>query len=519
MDQVASRTKKRSIGAEIVKTVVSILVLGLGVAVFGWLLMLRQPPPNKDSDALITRVSTVPAEAYDGAIDMVISGTVVPAYEIKLTSEVNGRILTKYPACEAGNYVAEGTKLLEIDPTDLELTLKSNEADLKQSQKMVAETQEDINGATRNIELARNELKLLRSEHERNVRLGERGASSDAEVDQSARAVVSFEAQLTTRQNTLKAAEARLDRMKAAIEVSEARINQTKLALSKTTIVAPTSGVIVQEMIQEGETATPGTHLITFENTEKIEVLCTLTARDLEWIRENKRVDLSTMTEEQRMSAIYRVPKTDVFIYDSKHPDTVWKGTLERVDGIGRDDKTKTIPVRIVIDEPIIDSPTGPKALVRNMFVKCRIEVDVEDTAEGDRPIAFPATGLRPGNFVWIASPDRTLARKKVSVIDHVKDKDTDELLVVIRGGKDTVLPGEAVIVSPLSQGTVGARILLGDEEDDSKEKSEKTEASADDSTSSSEPDAKPPIKSVAEKSPPSNTRVDMPSDEDPKLN
>lgn len=466
MDQLASRGSKQRIATEVIKTTVSVVVLGLGIGLLIYLYSLRQPPADKESDALIPLVSTFDAQPFDGSIDLLISGTVVPAYEIKVSSEVNGRILTKYPECEAGNYVTKGTKLLEIDPEDLQLTLKSNEADLKQSKKMVAETQADIDGTKRNIELAKDELELLREDYERNLSLQEQGAASKAEVDQSERSVLTAETQLTTRKNTLISAEARLERMKAAIEVSESRINQTKLALTKTTVTAPANGVIVQEMIQEGEMASQGTHLLTFENTEKIEVLCTLTARDLDWIRENKRVDMTGLTPEERMSAIYRIPRTKVLIFDSKNPEVIWNGTLERVDGIGRDDKTKTIPVRIVIDKPIIETAAGPKALVRNMFVKCRIEVEVEEPDPKRQPLSFPATGLRPGNFVWVATPANTLARKKVSVLDQVRDPDTDELMAVIRSEESGVQPGDAIITSPLSQATVGAEVRLMDERD-----------------------------------------------------
>ena len=238
MDQIASRGSKQRIATEIIKTTVSVVVLGLGIGLLIYLYSLRQPPADKESDALVPLVSTFDAKPFDGSIDLLISGTVVPAYEIKVSSEVNGRILTKYPECEAGNYVTKGTKLLEIDPEDLELTLKSNEADLKQAKKMVAETQADIDGTKRNIELAKDELELLREDYERNLSLQQQGAASKAEVDQSERSVLTAETQLTTRTNTLISAEARLERMNAAIEVSESRINQTKLALTKTTITA-----------------------------------------------------------------------------------------------------------------------------------------------------------------------------------------------------------------------------------------------------------------------------------------
>lgn len=461
MDQIASRRNQRSIATEVIKTTVSIVVLGLGIGLLIYLYSLRESAENKKSDALVPLVATFDAAPFDRTVDLLISGTVVPAYEIKVSSEVNGRILTKYPECEAGNYVTKGTKLLEIDPKELELTLKSNQADLKQAQKMVKETKADIAGSKESVALLEKEFEILKADFQRNFNLYKQGAASKAEADQAERAALATETQLTTRKNTLLSAEARLERMNAAIEVSQARIEQTELSLTKTTIKAPANGVIVQEMIQEGEMASTGKHLLTFENTEKIEVLCTLTARDLEWIRDNKRMDLSGMTSDERMSAIYRIPKTKVTVFDSKNPDVTWDGSLERVDGIGRDDKTKTIPVRILIDKPVIETPTGPKALVRNMYVKCRIEFEIDEPNPDLQPLEFPATGLRPGNFVWIATPSKTLTRKKVEVLDQVHHPDTGELMAVIRGSVDGVQPGDAVITSPLSQGAEGAELRL----------------------------------------------------------
>ena len=236
--------------------------------------------------------------------------------------------------------------------------------------------------------------------------------------------------------------------------------DQTQSDHDKTTIVAPATGVIVQEMVQEGDYVRTGDQLVTFEATDNVEVLCTLTSKDLAWIRENKPVDTTGMSSEEVISSVYRIPKTDVVVYESDRPDVIWKGVLDRVDGIGRDNRTKTIPVRIVIDEPIIETDRGPRALVRNMYVKCRIEVPIEETDDAKKPLVFPAVALRPGNYVWISN-NRQLERKKVFVLDQVRDPETDELMAVIRGEKDSVTTGDQIIISPLGQPTVGAEVRL----------------------------------------------------------
>ena len=188
MDQVATTKRKTGIGTEISKTLVSLAVLGVGIACFVVLYNMREKAQDKDSDVLIPLASVVQARHYEGKLDLLVSGSVQPAHEIKLTTEINGTILTKYSECEAGTYVTKGTKLLEVDPKDYQFALASNKADLKQAEKMKAETQADIDGAKRNIELAQQDLELLQKDHQRNLGLLKRGGVSQSEVDQSNRA-------------------------------------------------------------------------------------------------------------------------------------------------------------------------------------------------------------------------------------------------------------------------------------------------------------------------------------------
>ena len=77
--------------------------------------------------------------------------------------------------------------------------------------------------------------------------------------------------------------------------------------LRRTTIVAPDDGVIVQEMVQEGDYVLKGTQIVTFEDTKQAEVLCNLTPADLKWIRANAPRESELIENDPR--AVYRIPK------------------------------------------------------------------------------------------------------------------------------------------------------------------------------------------------------------------
>lgn len=448
--------------SEWMKYLVSAVIIAASIGGFVMLYSLKKPPAERDSQVLVPMVRTVAAEPYAGQLDRVISGTVVPYREIKVAAEVAGNITKKYDSFEAGNFVRKGEKLLEIDPADYKLQYETGKAELQQTQKMLEEAVEEIKGAKRNIELAKSEFELAERDYQRNARI--KGALSPSELDQSQRALLAAESALTTRTNTLDMLQAKVERMQASLALSEAQLKRTALNLEKTTIVAPDDGVIVSEMVQEGDFVRAGDPLVTFEDISRSEVICNLTPSDLAWIRDNSTAS-QQQDQDDRPFSVYEIPKTMVEIYDISEPNIIWQGILERFDGIGRDQSTRTIPCRITIDEPIISSEQGQRALVRGMFVKCRIQVQTSAGNGDQRFLAIPAVALHPGNHVWIVK-DKKLARCDVTVVDHVEQLVGEEVrrVVIIDANKSDLRANDAVVATPLAQPTVGADVILESE-------------------------------------------------------
>ena len=455
---------------ETLKYVISAVILASGGLLMYVLYTLKTPPADQDSKELVQMVSTFEATPFSGQLDKVISGTVVPFREIRVAAEVSGNITTKYESFEAGNFVKKGTKLLEIDPTDYKLQLLTKEAEVEQSQKMLEETQQEITGAIRNIKLAENEYQLAQNDFKRNNRI--KSALSSAELDQSKRAVLTAQSALTTRKNTLDTLNARVRRLEAALALTKAQLERTKLSLDKTTVFAPDDGVIVREMVQKGDYVRAGDQLVMFEDISRSEVICNLTTSDLAWVRDNSpasaEFDNSSPDGNPESFSVYQLPKTNVSVFDSSEPDFIWDGILERFDGIGRDESTRTIPCRITIENPIIDTTKGKRALVRGMYVKCRIQVQTsaENTKRGF--LCFPSVALRPGNFVWIVR-DKKLKRLSVDVVDYTDRLvgNETEKIVVVAENDDSLQQGDQIVTTPLSQPNDGVEVLLEDELDE----------------------------------------------------
>ncbi len=451
--------------AESVKYLVSLAIVAMGVIGFFFLKSLQKPPVTRPSTSLIPQVEVREVTGYAGQLDMEVTGSVVPYREIRVAAEVAGRVSNKSPACEAGQFVQKGDLLLEIDPEEYRLNIESQKANVEQAKRRIEENLQLISGEKKNIELAQSDLKLQQAEWRRNERL--KDALSRSELDRSRRAVIAAETALTLRRNNLSSLESAETRLEAAHEVAKRELDRAELNLRRATVVAPETGVIVNEMVQEGDFVSRGTQLLTFEDTRQAEVLCNLTMSELNQIRKNAATlagqngDSAELTEitDNDLSAVYRLPKTPVTIRDPANPDVQWNGVLERFDGIGVDSVTKTIPCRIAVKNPIAETENGTYALVRGMFVRCLLEFHAS-SGSGEIPyLAIPEQALQPNRHVWTVKNNR-LKRKPIEVVDYVStqlDGRTDlsgafpRLAVIARteGGLES---GDWVVVSPLSQ-------------------------------------------------------------------
>jgi multidrug efflux pump subunit AcrA (membrane-fusion protein) len=444
---------------------ISLLILTVAALCCYGLVLMAKPTESQDPTSLVPQVVLQNVDKYAGSIDLLVSGTVVPHQEINVAAEVNGRVLKKYPECLAGNFVKKGTPLIQIDPESYQLELNTIEAELNQADKRVAEIDKQIIGEQKNLKLAQDDFQIQSREYQRSKRLGT--AISRSELDQARRTVNAAQTQVTARTNAIVSLNASRETQIAAKQFTSQRLERAKLDLRRTLIVAPADGVIVSESVQQDAFVRQGERVVQFENTEVAEVRCNLTTTDLDWIRLNSK-------DKKAAQSIYQLPKTDVDIYDAAEPDVRWSGVLERFSGIGRDPVTKTTPCRIIVSNPIEQAKSGPRVLVRGMYVKCRIEVQTSAADMSNDLITFNERALQPNGDVWFVR-EKKLMKAEVSVVDRSEwdneDTGKKEVAIVARVKEGDLKPGDTVVVSPLSQPTVGTEVIIaGDEPEEESE-------------------------------------------------
>ncbi len=465
-------TSNRSLINDFLRILLPIGILGLGVGVLVLSILNRPVPAKQPEHKTIPSVKTVAVGSFDGDLILSVDGTVVPFREIDLAAEVTGRIVEKSDRCRAGRFVRADEPLIAIDPTDYRLEVKRLTQEKRQTEVNLQETQVEIENTERLLELAENDVEIQNNDVVRMQNLISQRAVSETEVDRALRGRVNARNARQILQNRLRLLNAQLDGVKAALELAKTKLELADLNLARTQITSPIDGVIVQEMVERDSYVQKGTALVRIEDTSAVEIICNLRTDQLAWLwRSADLLSPSAAVASDHADPLadkYELPSARAeVVYGIDGREFVWQGVVSRYDGIGLDERTRTVPCRILVPDPtavrlrrtlsVDDSGTredskplagGPTALIRGMFVNVHIKVP---TNKGTL-LRLPIEAVRPGDNVWIAE-DGQLRMAPVQIAQVL---DNEALIMA----SDSELESDArVIVSPLPAALAGMEI------------------------------------------------------------
>ena len=380
-----------------------LLLGGMVVVALGEAKAKPVPPPETTRSAILQSMSAARVERVmtleetGKQLELVIDGSVVPFHEARVAAEVAGRIVFKSENCDAGSFVQKGDVLMRIDPTDMELEVERLSRLRDQEYRALGEVDQEMTNTARSLDVARADVKLKQKEVERQQSL--KTFASQSEVDASKSSLLQASQQLVTLENQLSLLKARRSKLEATEQYATTQLRVAEVNLKRCEITAPITGVIVSEEADMDMFVNRGTRLVTIENTDRVEVAASMRMDQLHWVLDQAGdVDFEG----------YDLPDTPAIIeYEVAGRDSAvlqWEGKLVSYDGIGLDPNTRTVPVRLVVDNPkrYIDADGKVReadrthALIRGMFVRVRLQLTPKTPL-----VVIPARAMRPGNKVW----------------------------------------------------------------------------------------------------------------------
>ena len=227
---------------------------------------------NNNKDEI--KVATEKAGLHTITETVTASGKIYPETEVKIAPEVSGEITVLN--IQEGDSVKKGDVLVKINPNIYNSMVNQQQASVEQTRAAANNTREMMAQAESQYDLAL-------ATYNRNKKLYDQKVISALEFEQG-------EASFKSAKATLDAARAATSGGKYSIVGAQASLSQAQENLLKTTIIAPTSGIISQLNVKKGERVVgtaqmAGTEMLTIADMSRIEVRVDVSETDISKVK------------------------------------------------------------------------------------------------------------------------------------------------------------------------------------------------------------------------------------------
>jgi RND family efflux transporter MFP subunit len=384
--------------------IVSILVVIVAVGATIGLYMNSPKTTKKKPKRPIPLVQTVAISPRSEQVYIEVFGTVIPAKQVALRSEVEGRVIRKNEELIPGGIINKGKLVAQIDPLDYQLLVNEREAE-------VAEARYALQLEEGQQVIAKEEWLLLEKE------------------------VVATEAS-----KSLALREPHLRFVKAKLQAAESRLAAAKLSVKRTTINAPFNGLVLDSFVEQGQLISSQTEIATLVKTDQFWIQVTIPVARLSRIQ--------FPDNGGRPGASARI------IFENEDGTQISRsGTLFKLLG-ELDSQSRMAKILVTINDPLslkknitgnLAGSPGDGKILLGSYVKVEI-----DAGTLDNIFVVPRQAVHEGNVIWLLNRENRLATRPVDIVWRRQDEmlirvdlDDSEKLIVSR--LQSPLPGTAL--------------------------------------------------------------------------
>ena len=382
----------------IVSIMVVLIAFGAAVGLY-----MNSPTTKKSKPKRpIPIVQTVDLSLRSEQVSIEAFGTVIPAKQVALRTEVEGRIIRKNTELIPGGIIGKGELVAQIDPLDYQLLVNEREAEMAEARySLELEEGQQI--------IAEEEWHLLEEE------------------------VVAMQAS-----KSLALREPHLRFVKAKLQAAESRLEAAKLSVKRTTINAPFNGLVLDNYVEQGQLISSQTELATLAETDQFWVQVTIPVSRLSRIR--------FPDNSGQPGAAARI------IFENEDGTIISRtGTLFKLLG-ELDSESRMAKILVAINDPLnlnknnnlADNPDNGRILLGS-YVKVKIEAGTLDNI-----FVVPRKAVHEGDIIWLLNRENILVTRPVNIVWRRQDEmliktdlNDSEKLIVSR--LQTPLPGMAL--------------------------------------------------------------------------
>ena len=408
-----------------------LVVISAALVIAATLVILR---PKAERQVPVEKgrlVEVFPAKAQDVPMIIESFGTVVPRESLKLVAQVHGPIVEIDPAFKEGNFIAKGTRLIQIDPRTYELEVERRKVQIKQSEAELKRLDQEVVNLNTRVKIAKSDVKLADAEYLRLKTLVAKKVVAQSQMDKSEQAYLASLERLQTLENQLALVGPQREQLIAARDMAEVMYQQAKLDLERSRIKAPFDGWVLEKTVEVGQHVNVGQQLGSIYRSGQLDIEVNIPAKDFKWLP-------ADMGEKTPIAA-------DV-IFRNSGQDHIWSGRVARVKA-KMDEKTRTLPVVIEVDDAAAAGQENSGFRLRpGMFVTIQVK-----GKEVKNAFVLPRHVVYPGDLVYTVA-DNQLKIKEINVLRSYKDT------VIIDQG---LSEGDRIINTPLSGAVDGMSVRV----------------------------------------------------------
>jgi RND family efflux transporter MFP subunit len=357
----SSAAKPRSVRRLILNILLSLAVIGAGLAGAAYITKTAPKAQRRPPQKISPLVQVVRVQPDTHEVVVAAMGTVMPAREIVLESQVAGEIVFIHPEFTDGGFLAKGAEVLRIDPQDYILALTLAQARVKDAESKLKLLEEEAAAA---------------KDEWRNLYKGSQHENS--------------------KPPPLLVKEPQLSAAKAMLTAEKAEVQKAGLNLSRTKIRAPFNAIVRAKYVDIGSQVSGQEKLAELVGTDEYWIQVSIPVNRLSWINIQRNPAESGS-------------KVRIFYRDADERTgriTKLLGTLE----------TEGRMARILVE---VKDPLGLESREKNklpLLLGEYVRLEIEGR-QLQNVYSIPRTALRDDASLWVVSNDDKLDIRKADVI------------------------------------------------------------------------------------------------------
>jgi HlyD family secretion protein len=428
----------------------ALVVLFLGLLAFAYFKNKNKPKGEK--------VTTEKVKKRTIRESVSASGKIFPEKEIKISSDVSGEIV-QLDVME-GDSVKVGQLLAKINPDTYVSAVERGNAGVNNAKSQVAMTQAQIETAKAQIEQIQANLDNASKIHNRNIELKKQGVISQADFDVSLANVNALQANLRSAQSSLNSSMQNSKAAEFTVKSSEASLKELRTSLSRTSIYAPSSGIISKLNVEAGERVVgtiqmAGTEMMRIANLSEMEVQVDVSENDILRVKLGDTADI----------------EVDAYL------DQKFKGTVTEIANSASNTGTTTIQtlssdqvtnfvvkIRIILDTykhmiskgkfPFRPGMSAAVEIYTNAIMDVvSVPISAVTTREDEKKdslVKAKANEFKEYVFLYSTTGDSALM---VRVTSGIQDDNFIEIQSGLTGGEEVIVGPYATVSRKLKQG------------------------------------------------------------------